>query len=50
VREEAGAGHVRQLTVLTARLFNQEILPLDYAMLGVPLANVIFLFASEMLY
>jgi hypothetical protein len=32
VRDEAGVDHVRQLTVLTSRLFNQEILPLDYAL------------------
>jgi hypothetical protein len=46
VREEAGASHVRQLSVLTARLFNQEILPLDYALC----ATVMFLFTREIPY
>ena len=32
VRDEIGAGHVQQLTVLTSRLFKQEILPQDYAL------------------
>jgi hypothetical protein len=32
VRDEVGAGHVQQLTLLTSRLFNREILPQDYAL------------------
>jgi hypothetical protein len=32
VRDEVGAAHVQQLTVLTSRLFNQQILPQDYAL------------------
>jgi hypothetical protein len=32
VRDEVGAGHVQQLTLLTSRLFNQEILPHDFAL------------------
>jgi hypothetical protein len=32
VRDDAGPGYVRQLRILTGRLFNREILPLDFAL------------------